>query len=96
MSGGIDDGHVELGGLELPESNVDGDTTLTLGLQLVQNPCVLERALAHLSSLLLELLDGTLVDTTALVDEVSGGGGLAGVDLNVRKSLQNFKDLRVR
>ena len=26
---------------------------------------------------LLELLDGTLVDTTALVDQVTGGGGLA-------------------
>lgn len=30
---------------------------------------------------LLELLDGTLVDTTALVDQVAGGGRLAGVDV---------------
>jgi hypothetical protein len=30
---------------------------------------------------LLELLDGTLVDTTALVDQVTSGGGLAGVDV---------------
>ena len=30
---GIDDGHVELGSLELPQGNVNGDTTLTLGLQ---------------------------------------------------------------
>ena len=42
---------------------------------------VLERALAELSSLLLELLDGTLVDTTALVDKVTGGRRLAGVDV---------------
>jgi len=28
----------ELGSLELPEGNIDGDTTLTLGLQLVQDP----------------------------------------------------------
>lgn len=42
---------------------------------------VLERALAELGSLLLELLDGTLVDTTALVDEMAGGGRLAGVDV---------------
>jgi hypothetical protein len=42
---------------------------------------VLEGALAELSSLLLELLDGTLVDTTALVDEMAGGRRLAGVDV---------------
>ena len=28
----------ELGGLELPESDIDGDTTLTLGFQLVEHP----------------------------------------------------------
>ena len=27
-----------LWGLELPESDIDGDTTLTLGLELVKNP----------------------------------------------------------
>ena len=42
---------------------------------------VLEGTLAELSSLLLELLDGTLVDTTALVDQVTSGGGLAGIDV---------------
>lgn len=30
---------------------------------------------------LLELLDGTLVDTAALVDQVTGGGRLARVDV---------------
>lgn len=30
---------------------------------------------------LLELLDGTLVDTTALVDQVTGRGRLAGIDV---------------
>ena len=43
---------------------------------------VLERALAQLGSLLLELLDGTLVDTTALVDQVSSRSGLAGIDVS--------------
>ena len=81
VSGGIDDGDDGLGGLELPESDVDGDATLALGLELVKNPRVLERGLAHLSRLLLELLDGALVDTTALVDEVTGGGRLAGIDV---------------
>ena len=81
MSGGIDDGEDGLGGLELPESNVDGDTALALGLQFVQHPSVLERRLAHLSGLLLELLDGALVNTTALVDQVPSGGRLASIDV---------------
>jgi hypothetical protein len=38
----VDDCHVVLGGLELPKSNVDGDTSLSLGLKFVKNPCVLE------------------------------------------------------
>lgn len=46
------DGDLILGGLELPERNVDGDTTLTLSLQLVQNPGVLEGTLAELSGFL--------------------------------------------
>jgi hypothetical protein len=41
VTGGINDGNLELGGLELPESNIDGDTTLTLSLELVENPGIL-------------------------------------------------------
>merc|ERR1712132_17365 len=78
---GIDDGEVVLGGLELPEGDVNGDTTLTLGLELVEHPCVLEGTLTHLGSLLLELLDDTLVNATALVDQVTGGGRLTRVDV---------------
>jgi len=74
---GIDDGEVVLGSLELPEGDIDGDTTLTLSLELIENPSVLERALAHLSGLLLETLDHTGVDTTASVDKVASSGGLA-------------------
>ena len=81
MSGGIDDGHVVLGGLELPESDVNGDTSLTLGLQLVQNPGILEGSLARFGGLLLELLDGPLVNASALVDQMTSGGRLAGVDV---------------
>ena len=77
MSGGINDGHVVLGGLKLPESDVDGDTTLALSLQFVQHPGVLEGTLAGLLGLLLELLDGPLVDTSTLVDQMTSGGGLA-------------------
>ena len=42
VSKGVDDGDVKVFGLELPESDVDGDSALALRLQLVQNPCVLE------------------------------------------------------
>ena len=99
VTGSVDDGDHVPRGLELPQGNVDGDTTLTLGLEFVKHPSILERGwgkssayvraglvkfsaartFAELSSLLLELLDGTLVDTTALVDQVSGGGRLSRV-----------------
>lgn len=52
MTGGIDDGDLILGGTELPEGDIDGDTTLTLGLQLVQHPGVLEGTLAKLGGFL--------------------------------------------
>jgi len=78
---GVDDGEIEHVGLELPEGDVDRDPALPLGLELVEHPGVLERGLAGLGGLLLELLDGPLVDATALVDQVAGGGGLAGVDM---------------
>lgn len=98
VTGGVNDGDLVPGGLELPKSNVDGDTSLSLGLKLVKNPSVLERSLkrvrkgsqyyvkisltlSELLSLLLELLNGSLVDTTALVDQVTGGGRLTGVDV---------------
>jgi len=46
------DSDIVLGGLKLPESNIDSNTTLTLSLKLVQNPCVLEGAFAQLSGFL--------------------------------------------
>lgn len=49
---GVDDGDIVLGGLELPESDIDGDTTLTLSLQLVEHPGVLEGTLAQLGGFL--------------------------------------------
>merc|ERR1712003_213500 len=36
MSGGINDGDIVLGSLKLPESDINGDTSVTLGLQLVK------------------------------------------------------------
>jgi hypothetical protein len=82
VTGSVNDGDIVLLSLELPQSNIDGDTTLTLGLELVKNPRILERTLAELGGFLLELLDGTLVNTSALVDQVTGGGRLAGIDVS--------------
>merc|ERR1719351_145450 len=39
---GVNDGDVVFVGLEFPESNIDGDTTFTFGLEFVQNPGVFE------------------------------------------------------
>lgn len=81
VTGGIDDSDEILGSLELPEGDIDGDTTLTLSLEFVEDPGILEGTLAEFISFLLELFDGTLVDTTALVDQVTGGGGFTGIDV---------------
>ncbi len=48
-----DDGHIVTGGLKLPQGDIDGDTALTLGLELVKNPSILEGALAKFGSFLL-------------------------------------------
>jgi len=82
VSGSVDNGEGELLGLELPESNVDGDTSFSLSFELVEDPSILEGSLSHLSGLLLELLDCSLIDTSALVDQVSSGGGLSCVDVS--------------
>ncbi len=42
---------------------------------------ILERALSKFSSFLLELFDGTLIDTTTLVDQMTSRGRLARVDV---------------
>ena len=68
-------------GLEFPESNIDGDTTFTFGLEFVQNPGVFEGTFTHFLGFLLELFDSSLIDTTALVDQVTGGGRFTGIDV---------------
>jgi len=81
VTGGINDGEEVLLSLELPQGNIDGDTTLTLGLHLIQHPGVLEGALTNIVGLLLKTLNGTLINTSAGVDKVSGGGGLSRIDV---------------
>jgi len=81
MSGGINDGNEVLGSFELPQGNIDGDTTFTFSFELVKDPSILEGTLTHFSGFLLELFNGTLVNTTALVDKMTSGGGLARIDV---------------
>jgi len=81
MAGGIDNGEVVLSGFELPKGNIDGDTSFSFGLKFVEDPSVLERTLTKFVGFLLELFDGSLVNTTALVDQVTSGGGLTGIDV---------------
>jgi len=57
VAGRVDDGHVVLGGLELPQGDVDVYNALALRLQLVHHPGLLEGALDGLLRLLPELLD---------------------------------------
>jgi hypothetical protein len=81
MAWGVDDGDLVLVGLELPQSNIDGDTTFSLGLKLVEYPSVFERTFSHFGGFLLEFLDGSLVDTTAFVDQMTGRGRFTGIDV---------------
>jgi hypothetical protein len=48
---------------------------------LVPIPTILEGALAEVSGLSLKFLDDPFFNTTALVDQVSSGGRLAGIDV---------------
>lgn len=74
VSRGINDGAVELVGLEFPEGDIDGDTSFSLGLKVIKHPGILERSFTHLVGLFFELLDGSLVDTSELVNQVTSGG----------------------
>ncbi len=57
-----DDSDIVFGGLKFPESDIDGDTTLTFGLELVENPCVLEGAFAQLSGFLFHVVSVAVCD----------------------------------
>jgi hypothetical protein len=60
MTWGVDDSDHVARSLEFPESDIDGNTTLALGLELVENPGIFEGALAQLGSFLSLLSDHTL------------------------------------
>merc|ERR1712002_4556 len=88
---GIDDGDFVPVGFELPESNINGDTSFTFGLEFVHNPGIFEGTFTFFGSFLFEFFDDTLVNTTGLVDQVTSGGRFTGIyvtdDDNVDMSL---------
>jgi hypothetical protein len=81
MSWSINDGEDGFLGLELPESDINGDTSFSFGLKFIKNPSVLERSFTHFFGFLFELGNGSLIDTTALVDQMTGGGRFTRVDM---------------
>ena len=58
-------------GFELPESDIDGDTSFTFSLEFVEDPSIFEGTFTHFLGFLLELLDCSLIDTSALIDQMT-------------------------
>jgi hypothetical protein len=58
---------------------------------------IFEGAFAEFSGFLLEPFNGTFVNTTALVDQVTGGGRFSGIDVtNDCDELATRSDLSIR
>ena len=81
MAGGINDGVVPVLGEELLGGAGDGHTTLTLLLLAIHKESEGERTLTETVGLGPELFHLTSIDTAELEDQMTGGGGLAGVDM---------------
>lgn len=77
MAWGVNDCAAVLLGLEFVESDVDGDTSVSLGLEFVQNPSVGKRSFSLGFGLFLIFLKSSLVESSALDNEMSGGSGLS-------------------
>ena len=66
VSWNISDSHIMLTGLEFPQGDINGDTTLAFSFQFIQDPGTPEGALSYLSSLLFKFFDGPFVDPTSV------------------------------
>jgi len=82
VSRGIDDGVVPRFSEELLGGDGDGDTTLTLLLLTIHKESEGEGRLSEAVGLSLQLLELTAIDTAQLEQQVSGGGGLTGIDVS--------------
>ena len=81
MSWGIQDSEGLLLGLEAGSTDIDSLTLLLLLLVVVHDVSEPPRVTALLLGLLLELLDGSLIDETHLVDDLSTDGGLTSINV---------------
>ena len=60
-----------------PEGNIGGDTSFSLILDVIKDPSVFEGGFTHFFGFLLELGNSSGINTTALVDKMTGGGGFS-------------------
>ena len=74
MSRGIDDGDAVLGGLEAPEGDVDGDPRVSLLLELVHDPGVLEGALSSCLRVSVKLIQCETLRWERQKDGIKRGG----------------------
>jgi len=86
----VDDGEEVLLGLELPEGDIDGDSSFSLGLKLIEYPSVFEGGFTDLFSFFLVFLESSLFDTTALVDHVTGRGRFTSIDVTDDDEIDMF------
>ena len=82
VSGSVDDGEVELVGVELLVCDIDGNSSLPLLFESVHDPCEVEGSLSFLLCLFLVFLDDVGVDCTGLEQDPSGKGGFSVVDVS--------------
>jgi len=77
VSRGVDDGAGVFLGVEFVQGDVDGDTSVSLGFEFIQDPSVGEGSLSLGFGFLLVLLNNSGFNSSALDDQVSGGGGFS-------------------
>lgn len=76
VSKGISNSHIILARLKFPQGDVNGDATLMLSFQFIQDTGTLEGAFSNLSSLHLKFFSGSFVNAT-FVDQMASGGVFA-------------------
>ena len=67
--------------LELPQRNINSNTTLTLSLHLIQHPSVFERTLTNIVSFLLKTLNCTLINTSTSINQMTSSCRLSWIDV---------------
>jgi hypothetical protein len=70
---GINYGEVVFRGFELPEGDINGDTTFSFTLEFVHNPSIFEGSFTKLGGFFLIFLKCSFINTTTFIDEVASG-----------------------